>query len=349
MPECRPHRLHAGARDIVERILRRKRPARCLTVRTECHGLRVLRTKRLDDFCPENACSAHLCDFHKVILADCPEEREPLGKVIDLQPCLDARTDVLKTVGKRIAKLDICRCARFLHMVAGNRDAVELRHILCRVFKDIADDAHGHIRGINIGVANHELFQDIVLDRARHDGLVDTLLNTRLNEEGENRKNRAVHRHRDGHLIERDAREQNVHIQHGADRDTRLADIAQDTWVIRIIAAVRRQIKRNGKSLLPCSQVAAVEGIGLLRSGKPSVLTNCPRTEDIHRGVRAAQARRNATGKIQVVHVLVFFVIVKGLYGNVLHRAACELIEVLSRLFLKNLAPLSIRMCWGFR
>ena len=257
--ECRAHRLHRRAGDVVKRILRRQRPTRGLAVRTERHRLVVLRAERLDDLRPEDTRRTHLCDLHEVVLADCPEERETLCKVVDGEPRLDARTDVLKAVRERVAQLDVRRCARLLHMVAGDGDAVELRHILRRVLEDVADDAHGHLRRIDVGVANHELFQNIVLDRTRHDLFVNALLLARDDEECEDRQDCAVHRHGDGHLIERDAREQDVHVQHGADGNARLAHVADHARVVRIIAAMRREVERDGKTLLPCGEVAAVE------------------------------------------------------------------------------------------
>ena len=261
MTECRAHRLHRRAGDVVERILRRQRPARSLAVRTQCHRLVVLRIERFDNLRPEDTRRTHLCDLHEVVLADCPEERETLCEVVDGEPRLDARADVLKAVGQRIAELDVRRCTCLLHMVAGDGDAVELRHVLRRVFEDVADDAHGHLRRIDVGVANHELFQNIVLDRTCHDLFVNALLLARDNEEREDRQNRAVHRHGDGHLVERDTREQDVHIQHGADRNARLAHVADNARVVRVISAMRREVKCNRKALLTCGEVAAVERI----------------------------------------------------------------------------------------
>ena len=201
VPESRAHRFHRRARDVVERILRRKRPARSLRMRAKRHGFGIFRAERLDDLRPEDARRTHLGDFHEVVLADCPEERQTLCEGVDRKSRLDARTDVFETVGKRVAKLDVCRRASLLHVVARNGDAVELRHILRRVLEDITDDAHRHVRRIDVRVAHHEFLEDVVLNRTRHDLLVNTLLDARLNEEGEDRQNGAVHRHGNRHLI----------------------------------------------------------------------------------------------------------------------------------------------------
>ena len=142
-------------------------------MRAKRHRLGILRTERLDDLRPEDARCTHLGDFHEVVFADRPEERQALCKSIDGKPRLDARANVLKTVSKRVAELDICRRTRFLHVITRNGNAVELRHVLRRILEDIADDTHRHIRRIDVRVSHHEFLQDIVLNRACHDLLVD--------------------------------------------------------------------------------------------------------------------------------------------------------------------------------
>ena len=224
-------------------------------------------------------------------------------------------------------------------MVAGNRDAVELRHVVRGVFENIADDAHGHIRRINVGVAHHELFEDIVLDRAGHDRLVDALLNTGLDEERKDRQHRAVHRHRNGHLIERNAAEQDVHVEHRADGNARLADVAEDARIIGVIAAMGRQVERDGKTFLTGGQVAAIERVGFLRGGETRVLADRPRTEHVHRRVRAAQAGRDAAGEIEMVHVVVFVMGVERANLDVLHRGVHDIVVLLAHFRLKLLLP----------
>ena len=342
--EGRTHGLHAGARDIVERILCRQRPAGRLAVRAERHRLRVLRAERLDDLCPEHAGGAHLRDFHEIVFADGPEEREALRECINRQAGLDARADVFEAVGERVAELDVRRRASFLHVVAGDGDAVEFRHVLRRVFEDVADDAHGHVRRVDVRVAHHELFEDVVLDRAGHDLRIDALLDAGLDVERENRQHGAVHRHRDGHLVERDARKQDVHVEHGADGDACLADIAEHARVVGVIAAMRRQVKRDGKAFLAGGEVAAVEGVRFLGRREAGVLAHGPGAEDVHRRVRPAQAWRDAAREVEVVHVVIFFMVVKRLDGDVLHRAARELVEALASFFFKQRLPFGFRV-----
>ena len=67
-------------------------------------------------------------------------------------------------------------------MVTGNGDTVELRHIVGGIFENITDDTHGHGRRINVSITNHELFQDIILDRACQNLLVYALFDTGTDE-----------------------------------------------------------------------------------------------------------------------------------------------------------------------
>ena len=62
---------------------------------------------------------------------------------------------------------------------------------------DVRHNTHGRLRRINIGVADHELFKNVVLNRAVELLLSNALLLTCNNEESEDGNDRAVHRHRD--------------------------------------------------------------------------------------------------------------------------------------------------------
>ena len=44
-------------------------------------------------------------------------------------PSRDARAQIFDAIGERIGEFEILRRARFLHVIAGNRDRVEFRHV----------------------------------------------------------------------------------------------------------------------------------------------------------------------------------------------------------------------------
>ena len=130
----------------------------------------------------------------------------------------------------------------------------------------------------------------------------DALLLRRDDVEGHDRQHRAVHRHRHRHLSERNLVEEDLHVLDRIDRHARLADVARHALVIRVVAAMRRQIEGDRESLLSRRQIAPVEGIRLLRGREARVLPDGPRLHRVHRGVRTAQERRHARRVIQMLH-----------------------------------------------
>ena len=53
-----------------------------------------------------------------------------------------------------------------MHVVTTDADAVEARHFAGSVSEDVGDDAHRLGWRVNVGVAHHELLEDVVLDGA---------------------------------------------------------------------------------------------------------------------------------------------------------------------------------------
>ena len=117
-------------------------------------------------FAQSRRAGAHLGDLHEEVHADGPEERQARREGVDVEAGRDAGADIFDAVGERVGELEVGRRAGFLHVVAGDRDRVELRHVPRGVGEDVGDDAHRGRRRIDVGVADHELFQDVVLDGA---------------------------------------------------------------------------------------------------------------------------------------------------------------------------------------
>ena len=165
-PRAGTHRLDSRAGYVVERILLGERPARGLAMRTQGQRFRVLGVEFFDDFRPEHTCRTHLAISMKWFI--------PIAQKNDRRGA-KASTDIpaarphAGTPDRRPAcRPTRCRPWRLLlHMVAGDRNRVELRHVLRGVFEDVGDDLHREFRRINIGIAHHELLEDVVLDRTR--------------------------------------------------------------------------------------------------------------------------------------------------------------------------------------
>ena len=197
--------------------------------------------------------------------------------------------------------------ARLLHVVARDRDGIEFRHLVGSVFNNIRDDLHRRLWWVDVGVAHHELFENVVLDGARQDRAGVALLFACNDETGEDRDDRTIHRHGNAYFIQWNTVKEDFHILDRVDSDTRLTHIAFNAGVVAVIAAVGGQIKRDRDTLLACGKGAAVECVALLGGGETRVLTDRPRTACIHRGFDAACIRclaRNPTQMIYICQIL---------------------------------------------
>jgi hypothetical protein len=83
----------------------------------------------------------------------------------------------------------------FLHVVAGDADAVVQRHVAAGVAEDVADDPHARCRRIDEGVADHELLQDVILDGPGQFRLRDPLFLRCDDIHRQDWQHSAVHRH----------------------------------------------------------------------------------------------------------------------------------------------------------
>ena len=146
--------------------------------------------------------------------------------------------------------------ARLLHVVARDRDRVEFRHVFGGVFDDVRDDPHRWLGRIDVGVADHEFFENVVLDGACKQGFVVALLFACHDEVGEDRDHRTVHRHGHADFIQRDAVKEDFHVLDAVDRHASLANIPFDAGVVAVIATVGCQIECDGHALLTACQCA---------------------------------------------------------------------------------------------
>ena len=260
----------------------------------------VLRVERLHQLGPEQARGAQLRHLHEIIHADAEEERQPRREAIDGEVRGQPGAHIFDAVGQRIGELEIGGRAGFLHVIAGNRDRIELRHMRRGVGENIGDDAQRRFWRIDIGVAHHEFFEDVVLDGAGEFFRRHALFFRRHDIERQHRQHGAVHGHRHRHLVERNAGEQRAHVVDRIDRHARHADVAGDARVVAVIAAVGGEIEGDREALLAAGEIAAVEGVGILRRGEAGILPDGPWLGDVHGRVGAAQERRDAGIAVEV-------------------------------------------------
>ena len=208
--------LNRGAHDIVVRVVFGEGSAGCLAVCPESGRARVLGLEFLrHQFRPQIARRAQLRDLHEKVHAEAEEERETGREGVDIETFRDRGAHILDPVGQCVGQFLDAGGAGFLHVIAGNRDRIEARHLLRGEFDDIRQ--HG--------------------------------------------QHGTVHGHRDRHLFERDTIEQDFHVLDGIDGYSRLADVADDPFVIRIVAAMGRKVESDGQSHLPRVKILAVESI----------------------------------------------------------------------------------------
>ena len=118
------------------------------------------------------------------------------AKASTSRPASMPGAQVLHPVGEGVGQLQVGRRPGLLDVVAGDGDGVVARHLLRGVGEDVGDDPHRGLRRIDVGVADHELLEDVVLDGpgqllGRH-----ALLLGGHDVEREHGQHGAVHRHR---------------------------------------------------------------------------------------------------------------------------------------------------------
>ncbi len=247
---------------------------------------------------PQQPGGAQFRDLHEEIHADAEKERQPRREFVDRQAARQRGAHVFEPIGQSKCQLLNRGRAGFLHVIAGDRDRIEFRHVAGGVFDDVGDDAHRRPGRVDIGVADHELLQDVVLDRAREPVLRHALLLGGDDVAGQDRQDRAVHRHRHAHFVERDAGEQDFHVLDRIDRHTGLADVARDPRMVAVVAAMGGEIEGDRQPHLPGREVFAIEMVRVLGGRKARILPDRPRPVGVHRRPRATQIGREAGHRV---------------------------------------------------
>ena len=256
---------------------------------------------------PQQPGGPQLGRLHEEVHADPEEEAQPRSELVHVQAGVYGRADVFQAVGQRIAQLLHRRGAGLQHVVAGNRNGIESRHVAGAEGDDVAHDPHGGRRRIDIGVADHEFLENVVLHGPGQVPETGALLFRRHDVHRHDRQHRPVHGHGNRHVLKRNAVEQALHVLDGIDGHPGLADIAQRSRVVRVVAAVRRQVEGDAQTRLAGGDVAPVERVRLLGGGKARVLAHGPWPVGIHGGPRPAHEGRRAGQAARVFKVLEIF------------------------------------------
>ena len=151
---------------------------------------------------------------------------------------------------------------------------------------DVRDDPHGGCRGIDIGVPDHKLLQDVILQCPGQLRPGHPLLLRGHDKHGHDRDHRPIHGHGYRHPVKRDPMKQDFHILHRINGNPGLSHIAFDTGMIRVVPPVGCKIKGHRQTGLSTLNIPAVECIGFFRSGKSGILPDRPGSSHIHGGFR---------------------------------------------------------------
>ena len=120
------------------------------------------------------------------------------------------------------------------------------------IANDVANDAHAGLGRIDIGVAHHEFFEDVVLNGAAQLRLRYALLFSGHHVTGEHGQHSAVHRHRDRDFVQRNLVEQDLHIFDRVDRHTRFAHVTRHARMVGVVAAMGGQVECDRHTLPAC-------------------------------------------------------------------------------------------------
>ena len=166
--------------------------------------------------------------------------------------------------------------------------------MLGRIRDDVGDDPHAGLGRVDVGVADHELLEDVVLDGSGQLLGSHALLLGRHDVGREHREHGAVHGHGDADLAKRNTVEEALHVLHGVDGDARLANVAAYPRMIAVVAPVGGEVEGDGKPFLAGQEIAPIEGVTLLGGGEARVLPDRPRPVGEHGGAHAPRVGREA-------------------------------------------------------
>ena len=258
----------------------------------------MLRAEVCHDSRPQETRGAQLGDLQIEVHPDPPEEGQASGEGVDIQTGGERGTHILLAIGQGEGEFQGLGGAGLLEVIAGDRDRVEPWHLLRCVGDDVGDDPHRGGGGIDIGITDHELLEDVVLDGPGEPVQGDPLLLGGDDIAGEDRQHRPVHRHRHRHPVERDALEQDLYVLDRIDRHPGLADITRDARLVRVEAPMRREIEGDRDPLPARGEGLAEEGVGLLGGRESRVLADGPGALGVHGRLGTADEGRQAGERV---------------------------------------------------
>ena len=129
------------------------------------------------------------------------------------------------------------------------------------IAENIGDNFHRGFRWVDIGIAHHELLENIILDGPAQLFRRHTLFLSCHDIKRHDWQNRSVHGHRYRNVAERNLIEKNFHVFDRIYSYTRFPDVANHTLMIRIVTTVSRKIKCDREPFLAGGKILAVKAV----------------------------------------------------------------------------------------
>jgi hypothetical protein len=178
-----------------------------------------------------------------------------------------------------------------VHVVARNRNRVELRQLAAGVLDHVGANTQRRRRWINIGISDEKFLQNVVLHRAAEHPRGQALLFGRDQIAGQHGQHGAVHGHGDADVAQRNAVEQALHVLDGVDGDTGLAYVTARASVGAVVTPMGGKVEGDAQPFLSAKKRLLVEGVRFLGRRKARVLADGPRPARVHAGPQAARIR----------------------------------------------------------
>ncbi len=200
-------------------------------------------------------------------------------------------SDVGRGVRERDGDLLDGIATRLPHVVAADRDRVELGQVEARVLDHVGDEPERRPGGIDVGLSREELLEDVVLHRAAECGGIDALAFADHLVHGQEDGRGRVDRERGRDPVERNAVEDRLHVCKRVDRDADLSNLALGQLVVGVHPHLGREIERDREPGLPLAQEVAKSLVGVLGAAPTRVEAHRPEALSIHRRIDAARVR----------------------------------------------------------
>jgi hypothetical protein len=261
------------ARDVVERLLRRERPAGGRRVQAEM--LRPVRRPAeafADQPRPDLAGRPVLGDLLEEVHLGAVMQLDLVAEIVDTHALRQAGLDIGDAVADGEGGLLDRRRPRLLHVRAGDRNRQPRRHVVGHVLHHVGRQLHRRLDRHELRAARDVFLDRVVLD-LQHEGI--RIRPAHLGQREEPRHRNRPDAVRGGEdvprLVERDAVEHDLDVLERRQRDADLAHLVARQRMVRVEPDLGRQVERDrdaaGRTVVEQIAIALVGVFGRAEAG----------------------------------------------------------------------------------